>query len=179
MQYAGFWRRFGAYLVDFVVFIPIIALVYFLGEKSRMFYLYWFLPGILIGLWFHVYLVYRYGGTPGKLFLKVRIAMTDGSPVTIKAAAMRHLVLFVLNVASSIGLLISTMSMTDDLYFSLGYLARGQKMVALAPPWYGIVSILIQVWIWGEFVTMLFNKKRRAVHDFIAGTVVIKSEPSA
>jgi uncharacterized RDD family membrane protein YckC len=31
----------------------------------------------------------------------------------------------------------------------------------------------MQIWIWGEFVTMLFNKKRRAVHDYMAGTVVI------
>jgi len=28
-------------------------------------------------------------------------------------------------------------------------------------------------WFWAEVVTMLFNKKRRAVHDFIAGSVVI------
>lgn len=179
MQYAGFWRRIGAYLVDFVVFLPIIALCYFFGEKSRLFYLYWFLPGTLIGLWFHVYLVYRYGGTPGKLLLRVKIAMTDGSPVTVKASAIRYSVLLILSMFSSIALIMSTLSMSDDLYFSLGYLARSQRIVEMAPPWYRIVSIFMQIWIWGEFVTMLFNKKRRAVHDFIAGTVVIRSITNA
>ena len=30
--------------------------------------------------------------------------------------------------------------------------------------------------VWGvlEFITMLFNSKRRAIHDFIAGTVVVR-----
>jgi len=42
-----------------------------------------------------------------------------------------------------------------------------------------VVNILMQVWIWGEFLTMLFNKKRRAVHDFMAGTVVVRTPRSA
>jgi uncharacterized RDD family membrane protein YckC len=33
-------------------------------------------------------------------------------------------------------------------------------------------------WFWAEFITMLFNKKRRAIHDFIAETAVIKTTPS-
>jgi uncharacterized RDD family membrane protein YckC len=65
--------------------------------------------------------------------------------------------------------------MSDETYFSLGYLARSQELVRTAPGWYGMVSILMQVWIWGEFVTMLFNRKRRAVHDFMAGTVVVRT----
>lgn len=32
----------------------------------------------------------------------------------------------------------------------------------------------MMVWSILEFITMLFNSKRRAVHDFIAGTVVVR-----
>jgi uncharacterized RDD family membrane protein YckC len=53
-------------------------------------------------------------------------------------------------------------------------MARAERMAVTAPPWYRAVTVLMQVWIWSEFVTMLFNKKRRAIHDFMAGTVVIK-----
>jgi uncharacterized RDD family membrane protein YckC len=73
----------------------------------------------------------------------------------------------------------STLAMTDDVYFSLGYVARSQRLVETAPSWYAAVNVLMQIWIWGEFVTMLFNKKRRAVHDFIAGTVVVRSQSGA
>jgi len=175
MNYAGFWRRFGAYWVDFAIFLPLIGISYFCSEQSRLFQLYWFVPGLLIGLWFHVYLVVTYGGTPGKLVLKTRIAMKDGTAVTVKAAILRYAVLFILTLLSSVAMIIATLKMTDAEYFSSGYMVRSATLVALAPSWNRLVMILLQVWIWGEFITMMFNKKRRAVHDFIAGTVVIKT----
>jgi uncharacterized RDD family membrane protein YckC len=177
LQYAGFWRRFGAFWIDALILLPLSGVAYFFGEMTRMFYVYWLVPGLLIGLWFHVHLVARYGGTPGKLLLKTRIAMVDGAPVTVKAAVLRYAVLFVLSVFSSVALTMSSLAMTDAQYFSLGYFARSQRLVETAPSWYVGVNVLLQVWIWGEFVTMLFNKKRRAVHDFIAGTVVVRSRP--
>ena len=154
LQYAGFWRRFGAFWVDVLFLLPLTGVAYLLGER-------------------------RYGGTPGKLLLKTRIAMVDGSRVTTQAAVLRYAVLFVLSVFSSVAILMSTLAMTDDVYFSLGYVARSQRLVETAPSWYAAVNVLMQIWIWGEFVTMLFNKKRRAVHDFIAGTVVVRSQSGA
>ena len=47
-------------------------------------------------------------------------------------------------------------------------------MVMIAPFRYQIVNVLTHVWIRSEFITMLFNKKRRAIHDFMAGTIVIQ-----
>lgn len=32
---------------------------------------------------------------------------------------------------------------------------------------------------WSEFITILFNKRRRAVHGFISGTVVVRTRPNA
>ena len=177
LHYAGFWQRLGAYLVDVIVLLPLIGLAYWMGEQSRLFSMLFFVPSLLIGLWFSVYLVKRYGGTPGKLVLKTRIAMVDGSPVTLKAALLRHAVLFILSALSSLGLLMATLAMSDELYLSLGYMQRSTKLVEMAPGWYYAVSVLMQIWIWGEFITMMFNKRRRAVHDYIAGTVVLRNVP--
>jgi len=174
LQYAGFWRRFFAYWVDALVFMPLVALNYFAGNQSRLFSLYAFVPGLILGWWFHVYLVRRYGGTPGKLLLGIRVAMLDGSRVTTEAAVLRYALLFLLSTVASVGIQLGLLEMTDEMYFSLGYVARAQKMVELAPRWYKHANILMQVWIWSEFVTMLFNRKRRAAHDFIAGTVVLR-----
>jgi uncharacterized RDD family membrane protein YckC len=41
------------------------------------------------------------------------------------------------------------------------------------------VNTALQIWIWGEFITMLFNKRRRAVHDYMAGTVVVRNSVKA
>lgn len=180
MKYAGFWRRFGAFWADTIIVAPWVwGISYFFSEKSRLFNLYFFIPGLLFGWWFYVHLVAKHGGTPGKLLLKIRIAMTDGSAVTYKAAAIRYSVLFALSTMSSIAVLIGALKMSDAQYFSLNYMTRSQVILTLAPHWYTTVSFLLQIWIWGEFVTMLLNKKRRAAHDFIAGTIVVRRDTDA
>jgi uncharacterized RDD family membrane protein YckC len=63
--------------------------------------------------------------------------------------------------------------MPSEQYLALGFMDRSKYLVARAPAWYGTVNLLLQLWVWGEFVVMLTNKKRRALHDFMAGTVVI------
>jgi uncharacterized RDD family membrane protein YckC len=173
LLYAGFWRRFGAYWIDAAIFLPLTGVSYLLGERTRLFYAYWLIPGLLIGLFFHVYLVKRFGGTPGKLVLKTRIALTDGSPVTTKAAFLRYSVLFVLSILSSWALVSGALAMTDEHYFSLSYMAKIETIVSRAPAWYYTVNVLTQIWVWSEFISMLLNMRRRALHDYIAGTVVL------
>ncbi len=174
MEYAGFWKRFGAYWIDIIILAPLIAIWYYGSEYSRLFHLYWLLPSTAIGLWFSVYLVARYGGTPGKLLLKTKIVMIDGSPVTPKAAVIRHSVLFLLSLAGSIAMGLASLNMTDSQYLSLSFSERSQALLDATPDWYGPVDLLMHVWIWSEFVVLLFNKRRRAIHDYMAGTVVVK-----
>lgn len=176
MQYAGFWKRFGAYWIDVMTFLPIIALSLWGNEQSRLFQLYWLIPGLVIGIWFHVYLVKKYGGTPGKLLLKIKIAKIDGSDVGYKEAVLRYSVLFVISFVMSVGLLPVVLEMTDTEYFSMGWQERTLYMLEHTPSWYNAVNIVMNIWIWSEFLVMLTNKKRRALHDFIAGTVVIPRE---
>jgi hypothetical protein len=44
LQYAGFWRRFGAHWIDILVWLPVTAIVFFVSGLSRMGQLYCFLP---------------------------------------------------------------------------------------------------------------------------------------
>lgn len=173
LSYGGFWRRLGAFWLDAIVLTPVMLIPYFGQNSFRLFDLYWFFPGLLLGLWYDVYLVIRYGGTPGKRMLKLRIAMVDGSAITPKAAKLRYLVMFVLTVIFSVGACMSVLNISDDTYFALSYVNKALEIEKMAPAWYEWASNAMLIWICAEFLTMLFNKKRRAVHDFIAGTVVL------
>jgi uncharacterized RDD family membrane protein YckC len=56
----------------------------------------------------------------------------------------------------------------------------GEFLVALDaadpnPAWVGIVA---NIWIWSEMLVLLCNKRRRALHDMIAGTIVVITTPS-
>ena len=173
MEYAGFWKRFGAYWLDVIVLIPLIALSMWGNEQSRLFSIYYFLPGLIIGILFHVYLVKRYGGTPGKLILKIKIAKLDGSDVGYKEAMLRYSILFIFTITISLAPLIVTMGMTDSEYFAMDWKARAVYFSENGSGWNNIATILMNIWVWSEFIVMLTNKRRRAIHDFMAGTVVI------
>jgi uncharacterized RDD family membrane protein YckC len=70
-EYAGFWTRLAAQLIDAIAYIPIAAflLLFWQNRTSAMFA---FVPAQLANFWVFVYLVYRFGGTPGKLLLGIR-----------------------------------------------------------------------------------------------------------
>ncbi len=172
--YASFWQRLGAYLLDFLILTPLIAFTVWGSEQSRFFYAYYLVPSIVFGLWFHAYLVKRYGGTPGKLIVGIKIVKLEGDSVGYREALLRYCVLLLLATISQVAYAQTTMAMTDAEYFALNWQERAVRMQELAPSWLGSITLLTNIWVWGEFVVMLTNKKRRAIHDFIAGTVVIR-----
>ena len=88
-----------------------------------------FLVGLIVAFAYEVFFVGRFGGTPGKLLLRMRIVRSDYSRVTYGRAAIRYF-----------GKMLSGLTMY------IGYL-----MVA-------------------------FDPQRRALHDYIADTRVIKRD---
>ena len=173
-KYAGFWPRFGALLLDFLVFSPIMSLTMILSHNFRFFNLYYFIPGLFISFMYEIYLVRRFGGTPGKLLMGLRITQLDFSPVSYREAILRYAPEFVLGAVSSVAIIIASLRVTDSEYLSLTMDAQIKSLTAHTPRWYKVVGVIQNVWIWSEFIVLLTNQKRRALHDFIAGTVVIK-----
>lgn len=179
MHYGGFWKRFGAYWIDVIIMLPLGLAIVWLTSKSQYFQLIYLIPGILIGAWYHVYLVKQYGGTPGKLIMKLRIAKLDGTPVGTKEAFLRYSVLLALTALTSLAIALAAIEMSNAEYHSLTFMNRGLALVEKAPSWYGLTNVLLQIWIWSEFVVLLTNKERRALHDFMAGTVVLLQQSRA
>jgi uncharacterized RDD family membrane protein YckC len=177
-KYAGFWERMGSYFLDVLALIPLTLFIFWGNEQSRLFQIYYFIPGLLFSFWFHVYLVKRYGGTPGKLLLKIKISKLDGSNVNYKEAVLRYLVLFILGFIISMPIIMATLDMTDAEYYSYDWRQRASAFTQMNPVWYSFTITAMNIWIWSEFIIMLTNKKRRAIHDFMAGTVVIKNDMS-
>jgi uncharacterized RDD family membrane protein YckC len=164
-------------LLDCIVMAPLSALVLWADSRYRLFSLYYLVPGTLIGLFYSVYLVRRFGGTPGKLIMGIRIRKLDGDPVGYREAILRYLPDFVFGVLMTIAMLGPQLRMTDAEYHSHSFMDKARMINELAPGWYKPLRLIQNVWIWGEFLVLLTNKKRRALHDFIAGTVVVHVPP--
>lgn len=158
---------------------PLGALVFWAGWHHRLFELYFLVPGTLFGLFYHVYLVRRFGGTPGKLIVGIRILRLDGEPIGCGEALLRYLPRAVFGLLMSIALLFSIFQMSDAEYRSLDLMELVKRTIALAPPWYSPLRWFRAVWFWGELILLLTNRKKRALHDFIAGTIVVYAPAKA
>ena len=173
LRYAGFGSRLASLLLDFIIMLPWMALSFWGSAQFRLFEVYYFIPGIVFGLFYSVYLVRRFGGTPGKLMVGIRIRKLDGEPVGYREAFLRYLPDFILGTLMSIALLMPVFHMTNAEYHSLAFMERTKRMIELAPLWYKPLQWIQTAWLWSELIVLLTNKKRRALHDFIAGTVVV------
>lgn len=153
LRYRTTVPRFWAGLVDQAVLFPSKIL---LGFGAA-----WLSPYLLIllqiaidtaySIWLHA----RYGQTVGKWVCKIKIVdHLTGTPISLNQAILRDSGLLV-------GLLYAVAVFKGD-EFDPDHLT-------------GAAGTVAGVWFILEIITMLMNKKRRALHDFLAGTVVVRT----
>jgi uncharacterized RDD family membrane protein YckC len=163
-KYKTFWRRFFAGLIDSVIFIPIGFLDYFIMDSRNTLVL---TLGVLLSYSsFYVYTVYFHwstGQTLGKKWMDVIVIdKSETRLLTLKQSFMRDSIYIILEMAGSI-VLISRI-------IQLGRYPIGGSAIEDYLEW------LTTLWFLLEVGTMLTNEPRRAVHDHLAGSVVIHEE---
>lgn len=174
--YAGFWARLGSLLLDSIFLLPVIFLIQYLNGLGKNIFFITILPNILFALWYNIYLPKKYGGTPGKLVVGNKIIRLDGQYIKWKEAFLRHIILFIFTILSVIMMTICLLKADNETYKNLGWLERSQYLMTLSPLFFKIYAWTSNIWIYSEFVILLTNKRKRAIHDFIAGTVIVKSK---
>ena len=157
--YAGFWNRLGALLVDGLVLFPIELILIWLVSKPA-----WVpIATVLSNISFPAYTIffhYRYGATLGKVVADIKVTLPDGSPIGFKEAFLRSYVDLCFSIVAIFAEL-SAIGNTDAEQFQWS-------------GWHGTVAIIGWIWFWSEVVVLLLNERKRAIHDFIAGTVVVR-----
>ena len=174
-EYGGFWRRVGALLLDSLILSPLGIIMFLSMNYTPRAYLYFALPNVVITLLYYVFLVKRFGGTPGKLITRMRITMTDGRPVTTQAAVLRYLPLLIIHVLSLLAMIQGASGLGDD-FPSMSFLDKMRVLAESAPRWNTIVTWLGYLWWIATAITLAANARKRAAHDFIAGTVVLRTD---
>lgn len=173
-EYGGFWVRAGALIVDGILYSPIFMLsVWSFGRHREIYYathvfnyLAWILLSICLVKW--------KGGSPGKLLFGLRIVAVDLKPIGWKEAWLRESVLLVSGIVSAMLYFSAVSKLSDAEFLGLDHERLWQRIDEL-----GGIPLQVDVWftyLWtaSEMVILLTNRKRRALHDFIAGTVVVK-----
>ena len=174
MEYAGFWKRSWAGGIDVLVLLPFWYLCVTLGDLSKEL-------AIVIGIihpamyWFYNISFHgKWGATLGKMALKIKVVKErDGTNISFKESFLRFSVDLVFAIIAIIAYMIALESLSASEFSSLNRRERGEVIVNHWPEWRYYTNILSMVWGVSELLVLLLNKRKRAIHDFIAGTVVI------
>ena len=112
----------------------------------------------------------RHGQTVGKMVTKVRVVdfRTEGSISWLQAWIREGIPMLL-----SLGLLVWEVSLILTGSLNPSTLASSEGLVTAKGFW--LLTALPGLWFVAEALPMLTNEKRRAIHDFIAGTVVVRT----
>jgi len=161
-RYRTFWPRFWAGFIDGLVFLPVEFLLWWISGLESSGWLS-FATDVLNGiasLAYTILLHWRYGKTIGKMLMRVTVLTYEAETrITFRQSFLRESPWVMLVMAAWIlaGVALATATASTPLWILINILR-----------WCSFVWYLV------EIVTMLTNEKRRAVHDYIAGTVVVR-----
>jgi uncharacterized RDD family membrane protein YckC len=173
MKYAGFWQRFAAGTIDvFVLLLPLFVFGW-LSSRSKTIAMIVILPYGLLCWLYTLYFHAASGQTIGKRALHIRVVHLDGSRIGWPESFKRSAVDLCFGIIWIVGDLWAVNSLSAEHYSAAEWSEQQNLLLAARPVFAQWADIASQVWVWSEVFTMLFNRRKRAIHDFIAGTVVI------
>lgn len=162
-RYRTLWRRILAAVIDTAVIYPIALLEYFVVKETT--------PVVLvIGLFalsylsYHVYTIAmhaRFGQTLGKMAAGVKVMNSEETAISnLKEAFARESVYLVGSL------------------FCVGWLAYDISVEGFFRyhdySWGHLITMMVfGLWVVASSVAVFCNSKRRALHDYLAGTVVV------
>jgi uncharacterized RDD family membrane protein YckC len=164
-KYKTFWRRFFAGIIDTIVLSPLWIFDYlFLDKGGSMQLVVSTTLNIVIPYSYSIWMTGKYGATLGKMAAKLKVLDGDieQSPVGYKRAFYRDSILVVFDLLALIYMII---------VWSLGNNSLTDRDQVVR--W---IDFSTSIWMLAELITMFGNERRRAIHDILANSVVVKSE---
>jgi uncharacterized RDD family membrane protein YckC len=160
-RYNTFWPRFGAAIIDGVIFTPLLFSKVFLNMENVQNII--LIDSLHLAL-FTSYLVIghgKFGYTLGKNICNLRLLdVSENSPIGIRRAFLRESVWVLLSILALVDFIVRTRN--------IEFISTSERDQTVILDWISLG------WLALEFLTMLSNNKRRALHDYIAKSVVIR-----
>jgi uncharacterized RDD family membrane protein YckC len=172
-QYRTLGRRIYAGIFDGAIFcVPAIlieALLLFINVDYRyQTYSFAILPFTIL---YPIVTTKLFGGTPGKLYFNLVVqSVTNDGRISWVQSILRETINIISSLVDSVGIYIFFIAMAKN-SFALYQKFTSDSVV------FQVFGFLAGTVLVVEIVTARASKKRRSVHDFIAGTVVVTTGP--
>ncbi|MGE7615288.1 RDD family protein [Paenibacillus sp. NPDC101420] len=162
-DFIGFWKRVLATILDLLIILIPAVIVYWIFNSLAV-SLHSEIPIILEYIFFvvfDVFMIVRFGGTPGKLVLKMKIVNQQGNIPTLKEALIRN----IFRIISTIFSMIVGVSLYDLTVISTTL----NLWAPLATDLSKILGLIMLV----DYLFVAFTPRKRALHDMMAGNYVV------
>ena len=174
VEYATFWKRVGAYLLDAIFLILIIGIINFINISNyKSFLLY--LPFALIGICYKPFMESYYGATIGKMILKLKVTNENFEKIDMTTSILRSLILVF---PAAMYVPIYYLAFNNPSLMDLNGFMEFSKAMTAEYSMLGIIGNLSLILIIADIIFLLIDqtKKQRSLHDRIADTYVINDK---
>jgi uncharacterized RDD family membrane protein YckC len=165
-KYSTFWRRYWASAIDWAILSSISPIAFGGGDPSSV---QWSLLLVLqlLGAAYSILMHGFYGQTVGKMVTRVKVLSVTENKLSMMQAVMRDVVplVFVL-FAYAFSIDIAAGRLTSE---NLPAAAWVSSPV-------GVWLFLQLGWSFADGLTLIISAKRRAIHDLIARSIVVKTK---
>lgn len=156
--------RFFANIFDTTLFIPVAILDRFIltEEKPLSLVIIWILISNCLLIAYNLYFHTKNGQTLGKRLMGIVVLdVSEQRYLTLKQAFLRDSIYILFQIGTVFLIIIKL--------FSIGNYSESSIST------YNLnLSYFSLIWLFVEIITMFTNKKRRAFHDFLGTSVVVK-----
>jgi uncharacterized RDD family membrane protein YckC len=156
-------KRLWAAIVDSIVFMPLLLVDkwLFTSGKNNSLLTSWIIFTTFLPIVYSIFLHYKYGQTIGKWVAGIKVLdATETKNISIKQSIARDSVYLIVQLIALSYFLVQSFTQNNNEIFINDF--------------NDFSSTPLLVWTLLELITMLTNSKRRAVHDFLAKSVVVK-----
>lgn len=173
MKYHTFIPRIAASIIDGILFLPFSLLMSQVRNSNPPInqFIVFILEGIYCfsSLAYNIFFHVRCGQTPGKMFTQVKLMdISEERPPKFYQAFIREIG-YIISSLINLVLLIYFLATNHNTSQALDSSDLFGKILV-----YTSLTISFS-WLFIEIITTLSNSKRRAFHDYIANTVVVKT----
>lgn len=172
--YLGIGFRLIARYLDMVLLGFFLLVQFLVAELGREMYLVFLAPAFLFQIFFYVYCVKRWGGTPGKLILGLKVVKDNGENVGWKEATIRESVTLAFSLATLCVTAIALRDVGEDSYDMARFFHKDALLLEVFPLANALIQLLASLWSNCESLVLICNRRRKAIHDYMAGTLVIR-----
>jgi uncharacterized RDD family membrane protein YckC len=172
MKYATFGQRFLASLIDFLLLLPLGFFFTWLESMGKATASLAVIPSQVVFPAYCIWLHARNGRTLGKEAQSIRVVRKTGGRIGWREAWLRSSVDVAISIAGAVSIFYAIAMLPAELSEKTGQ-ELSIAIVEQIPGWTRWLTLAATVWYWSELIVMLMNKERRALHDYLAGTVVV------